>query len=271
MHAKNVSDRGKFRQLAAQIAMLFLTRQAKGDSAFCDINARAIDDFYYEHLGFDGESPEAKRMIDILERITYLLRDQKRPKIIGHEAIHLVLLVDSLLDDYTRSWESTLAAGFDEFRANLAKAKQTKDDANPSEYWLRYGIGTRVNSDRAETIQRRHEFFAGKMRDILKPVPKDPQRTFGRLERELIYYRDRKRCAVCDAEVAWSEVEIHHVEQHAKGGRTEMANGALVHKHCHPKGPATEIFARKWAVLRDQPLEQRKSPVNEPIDDSDED
>jgi len=249
MRAQKVTDRGKFRQLAAQVAMLYLTRQQKGDNIFCDTKAEAIDDFYYENLGFDSGSPLAVRLTGILDKITELLRDQKRPKIIGHDAIHLVLLVDSLLDDYTRSWESRFAKAFDEFRENLAKAKLTKEDPNPSEYWLRYGIWTRVNSDRGEAIQRRHEFFASKMREVLKPESKDPQRVFGRLERELIYYRDRKRCGVCEADVVWSDSEIHHVKQHASGGRTAMENGALVHKHCHPKGQAAEVFARKWEAL----------------------
>ncbi len=162
----------------------------RAQARFGDTNAEAIDDFYYEHLGFDADSVDARRLFTILEKLTTLLRDQKRPKIIGHEAIHLVLFVDALLDDYTRSWESGFAWAFDAFRDKLAQAKATRDDPRPSEYWLRYGVGTRVNSDRADTIQRRHEFFAAKMHEVLLPQMKDSTRMFGMLERELIYYRD---------------------------------------------------------------------------------
>jgi 5-methylcytosine-specific restriction endonuclease McrA len=270
MGAQKVKDRGKFRQLAAQLAMLFLKRQEGGDVTFCDTNAQAIDDFYYEHLGFDGSSPGAMRLTRILDKLTELLRDKKRAKIIGHEAIHLVLLLDSLLDDYTRSWEATFSAAFDTFRDQMTKAKRTKDDANPSDYWLRYGIWTRVNSDRADAIQRRHEFFASKMSEQLALVPKDPQRAFGRIERELIYYRDKKRCSVCDADVVWDDGEIHHVAQHSDGGRTSMDNGALVHRHCHPKGSVgTENFARKWEVLREARLAD--APVRITIGHSEDD
>jgi 5-methylcytosine-specific restriction endonuclease McrA len=253
MRAQKGSDRGKFRQLAAQIAMLYFTRHEKGDSTFCDINSPAIDDFYYENLGFNSGSELAGRLVQIFDKITELLRDQKRPKIIGHEAIHLCLLVDSLFDDYTRSWERGFAVSFDAFREALAKAKKTRDDPHPSEYWLRYGIGTRVNSDRADVIQRRHEFFSTRMYELLDLQSKDPQRGFGRLERELIYYRDKKLCGVCDAEVTWPEAEIHHIHQHAFGGRTAIENGALVHKHCHPKGHAAEIFGKKWQVTHSSP------------------
>jgi hypothetical protein len=250
MGAQKVKDRGKFRQLAAQIAMLFWERQNGGDMNFRDTNAEAIDDFYYEHLGFDAGSPSASRLIRVLDKLTELLRGKKRSKIIGHEAIHLVLLVDSLLDDYTRSWEGSFGAAFDHFRDQMNRAKRTKDDPSPSEYWLRYGIRTRVNSDRAEAIQRRHEFFVAKMFEQLVPVAKDPQRTFGRLERELIYYRDRKRCGVCEGEVTWDDSEIHHVQQHAHGGPTSLDNGALVHAHCHPKSAASvDAFARKWRIV----------------------
>jgi hypothetical protein len=245
MRAKKVQDRGKFRQLAAQIAMLFLTRR-RGKS-FRDINAPAIDDFYYENLGFDATSGDAQRLVEILDKLTALFRDGKRSKIIGHEAIHLVLLVDTLLDDYTHSWEPRFASAFDTFRQNLAQAKSTLDDSNPSEYWTKYGVATRVNSDRAENIQRRHEFFAAKMYELLQPQMKDPQRLFGALERELIYYRDRKRCGDCDGEVVWDDAEFHHVQQHSLGGKTTLENGALVHSQCHPKGAAaTQKFEKKF-------------------------
>ena len=232
--------------------MLFFTRHSKGEDVFCDINAVAIDDFYYENLGFDSVSHDARRLFEILDKTTQLLRDQKRPKIIGHEAMHLVLLVDSLLDDYTRSWETNFAAAFDDFREHLAQAKLTRNDSSPSEYWLRYGVLTRVNSDRGENIRNRHLFFSSKMLEVLKPQLKDPKRLFGSLEREIIYYRDKKKCAVCDGEVIWSEADIHHIEEHTKGGPTKLENGVLVHRHCHPKGPAATEFARQWRVRNGQ-------------------
>lgn len=246
MRAQKVQDRGKFRQLSAQIAMLYFTRRSGRDGSLCDINAAAIDDFYYENLGFDSNSPDAARLFQILDKITELFRDQKRSKIIGHEAIHLVLLMDSLLDDYTRSWEESFATAFDDFRQQFAAGKLTRDDQNPSEYWLRYGVHTRVNSDRGDIIQRRHEFFCSKMWNILQPRPKDPQRLLGAVERELVYYRDKKQCAECGGGVKWSDAEFHHIEEHAKGGLTILENIALVHHDCHPKGPKAAEFAKRW-------------------------
>jgi len=44
MRAGRASDRGKFRQLAAQMVMLFMTHRQSNGERFCDINADAIDD-----------------------------------------------------------------------------------------------------------------------------------------------------------------------------------------------------------------------------------
>lgn len=246
MKAK-AQKRGEFRQLAAQLAMLYISHRESGGERLCDINREAIDAFYYKHLDYDLLSDEAKRFREILKLLTHALGDGKRSKVIGHEAIHLVLLVDSLVDDYTRSWVDKLGAAFDLFREGLATGKKSRHDVNPTEYWTRYGQFTRVNTDRADTILRRHQFFTEKMYEFLTPQMKDPTRFFGTLERELIYYRDKKKCQVCGSEVSWADHEIHHVQQHSKGGLTKLENGALVHKHCHPKGDkATADFARHW-------------------------
>ena len=239
-------DRGKTRQLAAQIAIIFLERHDKGKHHFTDINAKAIDDYYYTHLDFDSSSSTCQRLLDILSKLNDLLGSGNRPKLRAHDAIHLVLLTDSIWDDYTRSWESTLPAAQDRFSEVLNRASKTKGEPNPDEAWLRYGVWTRTNSDRGDSIRHRHRFYSQRMATYIENLtPKDPKRAFGSLEREIIYWRDGKKCGVCSAEVLWDEVEIHHIEGHSQGGRTELDNGKLVHKHCHPKADAANKFAEK--------------------------
>jgi hypothetical protein len=251
MRAK-VGNRGEFRQLAAQIAMLYFHRQETG--RLCEISGEAIDSFYHKHLDFDASSADVKRFTEILDRLKQLLGDGKRKKVLRHEAISLVLLVDSLLDDYTQSWTTKFGEAFDSFRQSVAQASKTKYDEKPDEYWLRYGLLTRSNTDRVDTIERRHLFFVDKMQAYLKPQLKDSSRIFGALERELIYYRDKKRCQRpgCGAEVTWSDAEYHHVELHSQGGRTTLQNGALVHKACHPKSAKdVAAFADGWEARVD--------------------
>jgi hypothetical protein len=82
------------------------------------------------------------------------------------------------------------------------------------------------------------------MLEFLGPLQlKDPKRLFGELEREVIYFRDQKLCRKCKAVVPWDEVEIHHIREHRDGGQTVLANGTVVHRHCHPKGSAAKQFA----------------------------
>src|SRR6202030_708826 len=102
-----------------------------------------------------------------------------RKKVIGLEAIGLVLLVDSLWDDYTKSWHNDLPQAFDNFKLKVAEGtKEAKSDNPTSEFWVRYGQWTRTNSDRGATIERRHIFFVEKMREMMKLQLKDPNRSF---------------------------------------------------------------------------------------------
>ena len=100
MNPKN--DRGKSRQLAAQIAVLFLERRKKGFGHFGDTNRQAVDEYYYTQLDFDSSSNDCKRLRSIFDKLTAIFNAWTGPKLAAHNAIHLVLFVDSLLDDYTK-------------------------------------------------------------------------------------------------------------------------------------------------------------------------
>ncbi len=137
-----------------------------------------------------------------------------------------------------------MPAAQDRFSEALAHAAKTKSDPNPEEAWLRYGVWTRTNSDRGDNIGLRHQFYSQRMGAYVGNLtPKDSTRAFGSLDREIIYWRDGKKCGVCCSEVLWAEAEIHHIKEHSQGGRTELENGILVHKHCHPKAGAAKEFA----------------------------
>ena len=239
LRMKPGKDRGKTRQLAAQIAILFLGRRATG--GFTDINASAIDDYYYTNLDFDSNSPNCKRLMAILDKLDELLGSGKMQPLRGHDAMHLVLFLDQVWDDYTRSWESKLREAQGSFSAVVARAAKSSKDGNPDEAWLRYGLWTRSNSDRGENIQLRHTYYGRRMFELLGNLtPLDPRRAFNALEREIIYSRESTKCQRpgCGSTMPWSEAEIHHIKPHSEGGRTEVGNGALVHKHCHPLSAA---------------------------------
>ena len=242
--------RGGVRTLAAQIAMLFLTRRQQGPMAFSSITSGAVDDYYYKHIDFDSDSDDCRRLLAILNKLNDRLGDGKRPKLRAHVAIHLVLLLDDLWDDYVGSWESRLPAALDRFLDDMAKSSKLAQEAPaaPNDFWSRYGQWARTASSDGPTIQRRHSFFAEQMRAHLTPLElKDPTRLFGILDQEIMYFRDAKTCQRCFSEVAWDDAQFHHVKEHHVGGTTNVGNGALVHRWCHPKSEAdVKDFAEQW-------------------------
>lgn len=66
---------------------------------------------------------------------------------------------------------------------------------------------------------------------------KDPKRLFDVLEREVIWWRDRRTCMnpACRRFVAFQDATIHHVVEHTEGGLTTLENGVLVCIGCAPK------------------------------------
>ena len=236
------------RQLAAQIAVLLFGRRKNGLDYFSHARRREIDEFYDTQLDFDSSSADCQRLRNILDKLVGLLGQWKGKKMQRHNAIHLVLFVDSILDDYTPSWEAALKDAQEQFmelqtQANLAHKKREQNDT-----WDYYGQFARTNADSRESIEQRHIYYTGRMVEFLGDnlVPKDPKRLFNDLERQVIFWRDKGKCRVqqCGAEVKWKDVQIHHIIEHQDGGKTVIENGVLVHKGCHPQGEAAKEFAR---------------------------
>ena len=241
------SDRGKSRQLAAQIAVLFLERRENGFGQFSNINRDAIDEYYYTQLDFNSSSQNCKRLRTILDKLATMFKDWKGPRLVAHNAIHLVLLVDSLLDDYSKAWEDSLMRAHENFAKLHADATLANKNGEESETWNQYSMRTRYGADTADNIKRRHEYYSTRMVEFLGDslTPLDPKRAFNDLERQVIYWRDGGDCQVCDGRVAWPEAHIHHVTEHHDGGKTVLDNGVLVHDKCHPRGQAARDFAKR--------------------------
>lgn len=250
------TDRGDVRQLCAQVCMLLFDHATQGN--WIDIGTQPVDDYYYRNLGFDLNSPPVSRLSKVLDLAVQLFAGQTSPKLKGHEAIHIILLLDSLLDDYTKGWHANFIRAYDSFKASTARDKKERN----GEYWFEYGSLTQTQSAAARTIQRRHAFFVNKMFHELKPILLDQTRIFGEVEREIIYYRDEKRCAVCKGEkgeIRWPDLEIHHIEEHQTGGLTVTENAVSVHKDCHPKGQEAVAFKLRW-------LEEKAKEKQEKMD-----
>ncbi len=248
MGARPGSDRGKTRQLAAQVTSLLLSQQKADGASFPDVNAMAIDQLYYDNLDFDSDGDDGKRVRETFDLLHRLLRDGRRPRLRGHDVIHAALLVNRLRDEFTPAWQGDFAPVLDAFLENSKGANKVEATDLKYQYWLQYGILTRSNSGRGESITRRHSFYMARMLEAMpSTMPIDPVRKFSKDMREFIYFLRKKRCAVCGRMVQWEDAEVHHVKEHKEGGKTTLDNAALVHKECHPRASKdVEEFAQKW-------------------------
>ena len=245
-----VSNESRRRQLAAQVFMLFWT--VRKENKFCDIKSANIDEFYHSQVDFDDESQDARRFEKICRTIEGALHG--KPRIVGHYIIHLFLLVDSLVDDYAQGWESQLASKLFEFDKRRQKAADDTRNRRETEfelYYSEYAQLTQTRSDDANTIRRRHAFFSEEMLKLLSPRRLDSTRSFSELQRKTVFFRDMEVCQWCRMSgvthrVSWDECEIHHVSPHGEGGATDVSNGALVHRECHPKNRIDVETFRDW-------------------------
>ena len=177
-----------------------------------------------------------------------------KPRIVGHYLIHLLLLADSLLEEYAHGWEHHLASKLFEFhkrRRETADDIRNRRETGNARYYTEYGQLTQTRSDNANTIRQRHAFFAEEMLKLLSPTKLDPVRSFSDLERKTVFFRDMEICQWCrmkenSRRVSWDECEIHHITPHAHGGSTDIENAALVHRDCHPKSRADVDEFREW-------------------------
>ena len=88
------TDRGQVRQLAAQLTILFLERRKKA-GVIVDGGRETIDEYYDTRQDFDAFSPDCQRLQAIFQKLESLLSNWKGPKFAGHNAISLVLFLDS--------------------------------------------------------------------------------------------------------------------------------------------------------------------------------
>lgn len=233
-------DRGQVRQLCAEMAMLLFEDATNNN--WRDLGASDLDDYYYKQLGFNNSGGDALRFRTILDKSYDLMGNRKIKKLKGHEAIHLFLLIAQLQKGYTRSWESKLVDAFENFRAECANAKYNKE----GEFWSKYVQWTMTSAHSKSSLSSRHNFFIQKMYNKLSPQSLDTNRIYGELERDIIYYKANKKCAVCDELINWPELEIHHVTEYQHGGQTVLKNGVAVHKSCHPKGTEASEFEKRY-------------------------
>lgn len=236
---KGSSARGNMRKLCASMFMQSYSRNknAYAPDSFTSTNAVEIDNFYQYHVDFDSllKESHAPRFREILDEATDLLADGHTPKIEANMAYNVILFLDLMMGNFSPDWRKKFVEAFHKFQERLLLARKSKDPGN--EYWYRYGALTGVSAASKGQAEARYRFFEDKMLKVMSPLTRlDPKRAFSSAERELVYYRDEKKCYKCGGKVEWAEAEVDHAKPHALGGGTTLENARLVHSACHARG-----------------------------------
>lgn len=237
------------RKFFAGLAMTIMRRERSGVD-FVDLKGKVINDFYMEkeNLELNEQDPAAQRVIRVLDTVAQLpgfesLREG--PRMSFQWAFHLAVLVDSLIGgNYAPDWRHDVVNAFMAFRAEVAEAhlhhKETKESLPHYERFGRLLSGS--GSDTANVIRDRHSFLLTQVYPKIRITPRDPNRCFDTLEKEVIWNRDRGLCQNSGCElpgrrVSFREARIHHVHEYTAGGPTTLQNGILVCDKCHASRP----------------------------------
>lgn len=99
---------------------------------------------------------------------------------------------------------------------------------------LRYIQTVREGGDAASHRRDRENILRELLHDVFRD--KDIHRTFSDVQRRIIWDASKKkRCCKCGKDLKWGHFEIDHIVPYSKGGKTTLANSALICKSCNSK------------------------------------
>ncbi|MGI9306242.1 MAG: DUF262 domain-containing protein [Gammaproteobacteria bacterium] len=220
-------DRGQIRQVVAQILLLFLLRKEKGADEFISIGRKNLDDCYYQNTGLYLKSDNVVRFRDILDKL-YLLFQGRIAPLKNHDAIHLILFTDMLMDDFDSAWEKGIVDAFKHWQGEMGQVKtMAHSPADELESAWIYALYPGPNPDK---IHKRHGVYVSRMFDLLGDNlrAKCPEDGLTDDLREAVYYRDGKKCCECGQEVEWKEFNDKQKGKHAAGKCPLLSNTALI-------------------------------------------
>ena len=101
---------------------------------------------------------------------------------------------------------------------------------------LAYYQTVREGGDLKSHRQKRDEILSELLEGVFEE--KDSHRFFSPVQRRIIWAKAKKKvCCVCKKPLTWETFEVDHIKPHSKGGRTNLANAALIcKKHNASKG-----------------------------------
>ena len=117
----------------------------------------------------------------------------------------------------------------DEVRAKREKIKGAKPG---EEVYVQYLLATQEGTDTVRNRVGRERILEQVVRSVLES--KDDRRRFSPEQRRLLWNSDDNHvCRMCGAKLDWTNYQVDHIKPHARGGKTDIANGQLLCAGCN--------------------------------------
>jgi hypothetical protein len=216
------------RQACAQLLKIFLTRE-RDPYAFPSVSANELDALYHEHTDFDPSGKLAERFKFVLSTTGEVFEKVKAQ--LGNKAKFRrldVTVTMMYIQDVSKSEGVKIDKKAIEELAKYVRQIQDRED-KPS-----------GKSTAGSTLQAYYTWWREQMAMDLV-IRLDPKRAFDADQQAEIRKRDGAKCSICREDVSDDDAEYDHFPiPHRDGGRTDVENGRLVHKGCHPRGRPAE-------------------------------
>ena len=226
-----------------EIACELMLSLSQGDV----LNKKTALDRVMATSSFDGRqlSKASRMVITTLNRIRRMFPQLKTTRLRQITDFYtLTVLIGKfeqeglILTDRRRNrlaWDllQAFATRVDEVRELQRKAKGARPD---QELYRDYLLTVSQMTDDVAQRRKREQILRGILGSLFSV--KDAQRGFSPEQRRIIWNTTANSvCAKCGCKLTWSDFTIDHINPHSKGGRSKLANAALMcRKHNSSKG-----------------------------------
>ena len=209
------------RVICAQLLLLYMERSRHPDN-YCAISSKNLDQLYHENTTFKRTSEEAEKFIDLLrntERVVeYLEGFSGKGKFRRLDIVGLFCFLHDL------SYMDNIRIE----NSHLQKIAEIVHELSG----MPLGKSTSLAAVQAaaNALRERAQKEEGLM------IKLDPKRVFSDSQKQKIREKQDGECDVCKKAVLDNDEEFDHYPMaYARGGKTEVSNGRLVHRRCHPR------------------------------------
>lgn len=227
------------REMASKIVMQLIR---EGDGMRLDAtNAKALDDFYYQQVGFREDCDDAKRVRALFDDVSDALERYEGAPLDDIEWVHLFVLWQRLQRGYANSWKPEMANMLRKFKVDLTQARNDAVEMKTNPMWTKFGmVKSGSGPDAAKKFIARQDYFDEWFISKLNPRAIDGRRTFDEDLRRRLFEAQTGTCGYFDQSFCGDgspmrdeDAEVHHILPYSKGGETEPENAVIVHAWCN--------------------------------------